>query len=1335
MGYLFGKSQPELLKEETLPEIFAATAARYPDNQAIATERKTVTYRELSAGVDKLTATLSSNGIGRGSRVALLMPRGIEACTALLAVMKAGAAYAPIDPGYPEERCQFIVQDCQASAVITTENLAPRAKKLSGVRIFVSGDDGQILSADTSDSLPKASLEPGRPDDIAYIIYTSGTTGKPKGVPVTHRSACHFVRAEGSEFALDANASIYHGFSLAFDASIEELWLAWFCGAKLVIAPEEIARSGQDLNQWLIKQNVTVLSCVPTLLSLFDNDIPTLTLLILGGEVFPPALASRWTGGERRVANTYGPTEATVVATYALCESEKPVTLGRPLPNYIACVLDENLKPVKEGESGELCLGGPGLTAGYLNRPELNQTKFISAPDPNEPGAPDRLYRTGDRVSINAQGEIEFHGRVDDQVKLRGYRIELGEIEAALRDLPGVSQAAVAVREDSLGMSQLIGYLVPATTAGTTLEEATLRPMLRERLPAFMVPAFLEVIDKVPTLASGKIDRASLPAPKPREISELAATDEGFSEMESCLAGIWRKLFGTPTIGRDDNFFDLGGHSLLAARLASELRLKPGLSGASVVDVYRNPRLSDLALALQVEPSASKGQDGAQAQDSTTQTKAQKPKEVGPQAKWCCWTAQLLGLYIAFAIFSLQWYLPWFAFDYFEDSAHRAMYAGLLFLAIAFALEPVQMLICIALKWIFIGRYKEGDYPLWSFYYWRFWLVHSIYRLFSFANFEGTPFIPVFGRMMGASIGKDVYIGSACQFGDLIEIGDGASLNIGAELHFFRVEDGLLKLRRIRIGKNCDIGQNSLVEGGATMEDGSTLGPLSLLQDGAVLPQGQTWQGSPARAVKGKETAATETTSEAKHPATLFFLYSLSFLALAIFPLLAAVPGMLLLAWLDNNYDWQWSLLCAPVVCASFMFFFALQIVVAKRLLLGKVEAGRYELKSGFHMRYWFIDRLMHTSLDVLFPAYATLYLAPWLRLLGAKLDKRAEVSTIEHFTPDLLELGEEVFLADAVSVGAAHVKGGYIELAPVKVGAQSFVGNSAVIPGGTELGIKTLIGCLSMPPASKADCTRYDTSWMGSPPVFLPNRLINTKFSPELTYKPQQKLYLVRAVIELVRMILPGSVLIATSIVLMNMASEADNLLGTAGLLAVFPFFSVILGLVAAGFTIAMKWLVIGRYRAGESPLWSPFVWRSELVTALHDYLATPMLLSMLRGTPLLSWYFRALGAKIGASVYLDSTYMTEFDLIDIGSNCYINSDCDLQTHLFEDRVMKMSQVKLGDRCTVGAHSLILYDTNLADDTSLAPLSLVLKGERLSPVAGERWIGSPVQSEKKKNA
>ncbi len=1311
MDQLQGELDPELLRDETLIEIFRASAEKWQDRPAIVTATAPITYGELSSLVDQICKLLAANGIGRGARVGILMPRSIESCATLLAVMAVGAAYVPIDPAYPEQRCQFIVNDCGAAAVLTTNALIGQARKLVPLVIAVDLNNLQAVKADHA--LP---VSAALPDDIAYIIYTSGTTGKAKGVPIAHRSVCHFVRAEAKLFCVKPEDRVYHGFSLSFDASVEELWLAWFAGACLLVAPEEIARSGDELPVWLSRKNVSVLSCVPTLLALFEQDIPTVRLLILGGEVCPPHLVECWTKPGRRIANTYGPTEATVVATYAWCQPDRTVTIGHLLPNVVACILNDSLEPVAPGQSGELCLGGPGLSGGYLNRQELTRVKFIANPAKAGAGCYSTLFRTGDLVRLNEGGELEFLGRTDDQVKLRGYRIELGDVEAALRAIPGVLNAAAAVREVA-GSAELVGYLVPGPPGATQCDTAAWRSMLRAQLPAFMIPSYLEIVDSISTFVSGKIDRSRLPQPSSLRAPEAEPAEEGLTEMERLLFTSWSVLFPGQSVRRSDNFFDLGGHSLLAVRMVSELRRRTGLSETSVVDVYRHPVMADLASVLQLRIDS---------RTTYAPKAASTTVPVGQLGRWLCWLGQALGLYLVFAIFSLQSFLPWFAFDYLEGEAHRATLAVLLALAVAVAFQPVQMFLCVVLKLILIGRYKEGDYPVWGFFYWRFWLVRTVYRLFAFSTLHGTPFMPLLCRWMGARVGSNVYIACDIQGSELIEIGAGTSLNPDAQLRFFSVEGGLLKLRRIRIGSNCEIGQRAVVEGGAAMEDNSTLGPLSLLPRGCVLPRNDTWEGSPARHVSSSLEPEPFPLTSFKRKMVSSGFYCLGFLSLALLPLCSLVPGALLLDWVSAHYPWYWSVIGAvPVLIASFMILLALQIAAAKWILLGRVKPGRYPLHGWFYIRHWFCDQLLRLGLELLFPAYSTLFLPPWLRLLGARVGRRAEVSTMMHFTPDLIDIADDVFVADVASVGAARVRSGWLELAPVKFGTSSFIGNSAVIPGGTILGEKCLVGCLSVSPRSGAQQALYDASWMGSPAIFLPNRPINRQFSDEFTYRPSRQLYFLRGAIELVRMILPGTVLVATSLGLMNMFSALGNYLEWPELIVLFPFFSVLLGLVAATFTIATKWLVIGRYREGEDPLWSTFVWRSELVTAMHDYLAAPMMLNLLRGTPFLSWYLRAMGTRVGANVYLDSTWITEFDLVEIGANCCIDTDCDLQTHLFEDRVMKMSHVRLGDGCSVGAFGLILYDTRLADDVVVAPLSLVLKGETL-PARDGRWVGSP---------
>ena len=572
-----------------------------------------MTYGELERRANQLARLLRSRGVRRGDCVGLWLPRSLDAHVALLGILKSGAAYVPLDPEYPAERVSFILSDCQAKALVTTSELAfvvgqasrlsppaismnlaspescgrfplspsegeragvrgpfwplgSGARSASNGRGFLSSFQGEVLALDqvqqelaTQAAARISRAETGTtPDDLCYVIYTSGTTGRPKGVEIEHRSACHLVRAEAKLFQVQPSDRVYQGFFLAFDASVEEVWLAFSAGATLVVGTKEMVRSGAALSRMLADAGVTVLSCVPTLLAMMDKDIPTVHLLILGGEACPPDLVKRWWRPGRRVFNTYGPTEATVIATYAECRPEETVTIGQPVPNYLACILDEQLRPVPAGTPGELCLGGIGLARGYLGRPELTREKFISF-------ATQRFYRTGDLTRWTPDGsKLEFLGRIDSQVKIRGFRVELGEIESVLLQCPGVQAAAVALREDVPGVRQLVAYLVPQPAI--PFDEKAVRARLHTHLPAYMVPALLETLPQLPTLASGKVDRQSLPAPRARATEERPDLVPPRTDLEKQIVAVWEALLApTPVSVQDDFFRDLGGDSLLAA--------------------------------------------------------------------------------------------------------------------------------------------------------------------------------------------------------------------------------------------------------------------------------------------------------------------------------------------------------------------------------------------------------------------------------------------------------------------------------------------------------------------------------------------------------------------------------------------------------------------------------------------------------------------------------------------------------------------------------------------------------------------------------------------------
>ncbi|MBI5397076.1 MAG: amino acid adenylation domain-containing protein, partial [Verrucomicrobia bacterium] len=1270
-----------------------------------------LTFEELEAHANRLAHYLRARGIGRGSFVGIWLSRSMDVYVAMLGALKAGAAYVPLDPDYPEDRVAYILADCGTQALITTSQFASRCGAFKGALICLdAGHKG--ISAQPSRKLTAA--ETGtRPDDLCYVIYTSGSTGRPKGVQIEHRSACNLVRAEAKIFPVRSSDRVYQGFSVAFDASVEEIWLAFNAGATLVVGTREMVQSGPELSRVLTEAGVTVFSTVPTLLAMQEEDIPTVRLLIMGGEACPQDLANRWCKPGRRMVNTYGPTEATVIATWGDLQPGRRVTIGKPAPNYRCYILNEQLQPVPVGVPGELCIGGVGVARGYVGQPELTAEKFVPNPFERDGDNAPRLYRTGDLVRWTSGGEIEFLGRLDSQVKLRGFRVELSEIEAVLMECDGVRAAAVAVREDVPGVQQLAGYAVPG--AGAAFDEERALAHLRTRLPAYMVPGLIETVAELPTLPSGKVDRRRLPAPRPRAAKARADLVEPRTELEAKIARVWQSLFAPAAVSIHDDFFrELGGHSLLAARMVSELRKDPALRGLSVLDVYSQPTIEKLAAKF----------------EKAAPTREAKPagefRPVPRLRHFFCGTAQLAVLYLVYGFFSLQWLAPYVVYVWMIERLYERYEAIFAAVTVLTAFYPGLLLAFVVVKWLVIGRYKAGEHPLWGLYYFRWWLVNTVQSAIPITYLNGTPLLNPYLRLLGAKIGRNVFLGTDnfTAF-DLLTIGDDTSIGLDASGAGCHVENGRLIIGPVTIGNGCYVGTRSMVRENAVIEDGAALEDLSMLPAGGRIPRGERWAGSPARPAGQRATARPQPA-----PAPRRFGFGLLHaVGVVVFPamVLAAIfPGVILLNELSYSLGGIWFLCFAPVVGLSFVVLLCLEIAAAKWLLLGRVKEGRYPLHSFFYSRKWFVDQLMELSLDLLGPLYASVYLAPWYRLLGAKLGTRAEISTASFIVPDLLSIDDESFIADAVSLGAGRVEDGIVAIAGNRIGKRSFVGNSATLPPGTVLGDDCLIGCLSAPPADAVEAARPGATWLGSPAFFLPQRQQSTVFAVETTFKPTRKLFLMRAAIELLRIILPPTGFVARSGFLFTARAAMAKDFTFGQVLVLFPLLYAGCGVAAAGFAIAMKWLIAGRYQPCEKPLWSAFVWRNELVNALQEHFANDWLVTMLAGTPFISWYFRLMGAKVGRRVYLDTTDMTEFDLVSIGDDAALNGDCTVQTHLFEDRVMKMSRIEIGPRCTVGGGSLVLYDTRMEAGASLGELSLLMKGETLP--AGTAWEGSPAR-------
>ncbi|MEI8197073.1 MAG: amino acid adenylation domain-containing protein, partial [Phycisphaerae bacterium] len=505
---LRGPQRPDLLREECLPDLLAATARLRPDHPALIWDSRLITYRALDQASRHAGNALARRGAHPGQIVGLLLPRGADLLIAQAAISQSGAAWLPFDAQTPLDRIQTCLQAAGAIGLVTCAAWLPRLSGLTAP-VWTLED----LLAETEQA-PPAPCRPLCPDDPAYVIYTSGSTGHPKGIVISHRSICHFLRSENEILKVRAEDRVYQGFSVAFDMSFEEIWISYLVGATLWIAPPEIVGDPEQLPAILTRHQITVLHAVPTLMGLMDDPLPTVRLINLGGETCPDSLPGRLArpGGGREVFNTYGPTEATVSASAGLLEPGQRVTIGRPLPNYGMLVVDEQHQPLPPDTVGELAIFGPGLALGYLGQPELTARRFVPNPLALTP-AESRLYLTGDLGRIDAAGVLHCLGRADDQVKIRGFRVELGEIEAALAAQPGVATAAAAICALS-GIDQVVGFIVPAPDRqqDRQLDPATLRQALSSRLPPYMVPAHFELVSQLPRLASGKIDRKRLTA-------------------------------------------------------------------------------------------------------------------------------------------------------------------------------------------------------------------------------------------------------------------------------------------------------------------------------------------------------------------------------------------------------------------------------------------------------------------------------------------------------------------------------------------------------------------------------------------------------------------------------------------------------------------------------------------------------------------------------------------------------------------------------------------------------------------------------------------------------
>lgn len=1270
----------------TLWNIVQESARLHPDATALDDGVKALSYDELVKAVQQRAAELTQAGLGAGDRIGVRIPSGTSTLyLAILAIISIGGAYVPVDADDPEERAALVFGEAKVAAVL--------GDPLTGKDLTVTGE----RPAPFPD--PRLAL----PTDDAWIIFTSGSTGTPKGVAVSNRSAAAFVDAEASIFLqsepIGPDDRVLAGLSVAFDASCEEMWLAWRYGAALVPAPRSLVRSGMDLGPWLISHGITVVSTVPTLAALWPAEaLESVRLLIFGGEACPPELATRLAVKGREVWNTYGPTEATVVACAAPLGGAGPVRIGLPLNGWDLAVVDAAGEPVAEGEVGELIIAGVGL-ARYLD-PAKDAEKYAPMPAFGW----DRAYRSGDLVRLESAGLI-FMGRADDQVKLGGRRIELGEIDAALQALPEISGAAAAVQDTAGGSQLLVGYLVPAP--GTSPDPAALRAVLAESLPAALIP-LLTFTDSLPTKISGKVDRKALPWPLEQATDDGESLTGTLGPEAQWVLDQWQAVLGGAPASLDTDFFASGGGSLAAAQLVSALRQR--YPRITVADVYSHPRIGALLeLAVGSVPSG-----GPAAPVTRTVGRTKRKSQV---------FQTLMGVPLHVLV-GMRWLTYLMALNNF--AAWQGVLPGAPTISwwwvaaswVVFVSPWGRMGISVVSARVLLRGVGPGSYPRSGKVHLRLWLAEQIADMTGAVTLASAPWVPYYARALGVKMGRNVDLHSVPPVTGLLRLAEGCSVEPEVDLSGWWIDGDWVHIGEISIGAGAVVGARSTLMPGARIGAGAHVAPGSAVR-GKVKP-GVTVSGSPAERTGKAKHSWPELPTPATWRRELPFAGASAFLSLIPF-LAAAVAAWIVLLAANGQQSLSaavptllWSV---PVAALAWFLTLLVLILGTVRLLGIGLREGHYPVRSRIGWQVWATERVLDMARDLLFPIYSSLFTPVWLRLLGAKVGKNVEASTV-LLLPKMTTIGAGAFLADDTMIASYELGGGYIHIAPAKVGKRSFLGNSGMAAAGRTMPRNSLVAVLSAAPAK----AKAGTSWLGSPPVRLRRTNLNTDKS--LTFNPPLRLKAARALWEscrLVPTVLSVAVAAAVLAVFDAVALAAGYWL--AALLSGLVIMAA--GAFAAGSSVLAKWVLVGRIKPGEHPLWSSFIWRNEVVDTFIEMVTAPWFARAAVGTPAMVWWLRALGAKIGHGAWCESYWLPEADLVTLGESSTVNRGCVIQTHLFHDRVMAIDTVTLEEGATMGPHGVILPAASIATSGTVGPASLVMRGETVP--ASSYWMGNPI--------
>lgn len=1295
---------------------------------AVITDDATISFRELDNRANQTARYLRKQGIKPGDRVGLLVNKSLHTYVALLAVLKLNAAFVPLDASFPQDRIAYIAKDAGVDTIVTLSTYRDHLSEV-GARLILLDEVGAGIDAENTERL-SVEEKGSSADQLCYIIYTSGSTGHPKGVAIEHPSICNFVAVAAEVYGIRKDDRVFQGMTIAFDFSVEELWVPLIAGAALVPGRPDTNLLGSDLADYLIERDVTALCCVPTLLATIEEELPKLRFLLVSGEACPRDLVSRWHRPGRIFLNAYGPTEASVTATITEVHPDKAVTIGGPLPTYTIVILDaDEDKAVEDGGMGEICIAGIALAKGYLNRDDLTEKAFIHDFLDIHNNPPGKIYRTGDLGRINDDGEVEFHGRIDLQVKVRGYRIELTEIESVFMEAPQVALAVVDTYEIEPGVRELVAYYT-LKEGESELPRDALSELLRSRLPAYMIPSYVEELVDIPMLPSQKADRKKLPAPAgPRFVAASGEIIAPRNETEQVIAEALAEILGIEQVSVEDDFFnDLGAHSLLMAQLSAALRDSLPDVALSMRDIYLKPTVAKLAELIST-------------QEKTHSVKAERDEvHVASTLEYVVCGALQMAYYASYAslvigalLFGLMWV---FSADQAADAYVRAVGFGGASFAV-FAALP------IVLKWLVIGRWTERAIPVWSLQYFRFWMIKHLVQTSPMNLFKGSPLLNLHLRLLGARIGKNAVIKSkltpVCT--DLIEIGDDAVLSNDSMILGYTAIAGRIHTGTVSVGSNAFVGDGSVLDINTVIGDDGQLGHSSSLQSGQEIPAGKRFHGSPAVETESNYSAVEPLpgtslrrliystvqiagTALVALPAPLMLLYAIWQLVLGV-SVGSAADVIGVLPPTGTTF--------AGLALASLVLFvggFALSLLIIAllpRLLNSLIKEDRLYPLYGFHYYVQGLISAMSNSkyFNGLFGDSS--YIMFFLQMIGYRLSRVGQTGSNfgndqKHDNPYLCKVGKGTMVSDGLSMMNVEMSSTSFKVGAVSIGEDSFVGTNVHYPASGKTGANCLMAAKVLVPIDGP--MRENVGLLGSPSFEIPRSVErDTKFDgaegeallrQNLRAKNTHNLFTIASM-----MCLHWAYGCAT-ILLAYLAIWQIALHGAVVLPLVVPVFAIF---TVAYFALMAQW---GWGRAELEPricsIYDKHYWQVEHYWKRNE---TP-LITWFKGTPFKNVLSRLLGIKVGAKVFDDGCYVSEKTMLTIGDNCTLNAAVVVQCHSLEDGVFKSDFVRIGNGCTIGGNAFVQYGATMGDNAVLAPDSFLMKGEVVHP--NTTWQGNPAR-------